>query len=129
LYTLDLSDPENPRVLGELKIPGYSAYLHPIGDDHVLGVGQDADAQGRTKGVQVSLFDVSDLTAPRRVDQYAFGQGTMTSVEFDHRAFLYWPDEDLVVLPLENWSLGQVGAAVLTVTPADGVRERGLLEH
>ena len=63
LYTLDLSDPTEPRVAGELKIPGYSAYLHPVGDGLLLGVGQDANADGATTGVQMSLFDVSD---PRR---------------------------------------------------------------
>ena len=64
LYTLDLSQPERPRVLGELKIPGYSAYLHPIGEDLLLGVGQDADDDGRALGTQLSIFDVSDLRKP-----------------------------------------------------------------
>ena len=64
LYTVDLSDPAQPRVLGELKISGYSAYLHPIGDDLLLGIGQDADDGGRPLGTQISLFDVSDLRAP-----------------------------------------------------------------
>ena len=64
LYTLDLSQPERPRVLGELKIPGYSAYLHPIGEDLLLGVGQDADENGRPLGTQLSIFDVSDLRKP-----------------------------------------------------------------
>jgi len=61
LYTLDLSEKSAPKVLGELKILGYSAYLHPISDKLLLGVGQDASAQGRTLGTQLSLFDVSDL--------------------------------------------------------------------
>ncbi|MEO6496207.1 MAG: beta-propeller domain-containing protein, partial [Solirubrobacteraceae bacterium] len=60
LYVLDLSDPARPRVTGELKIAGYSAYLHPVGDDLILGVGQDAGRDGRTTGTQLSLFDVSD---------------------------------------------------------------------
>ena len=64
LYTVDLSLPERPRVLGELKIPGYSAYLHPIGEDLLLGVGQDATEEGRPTGTQLSLFDVSDLRKP-----------------------------------------------------------------
>ena len=64
LYTLDLSNAERPRVLGELKIAGYSSYLHPIGDDLLLGIGQDATEQGRTLGTQLSLFDVSDLRRP-----------------------------------------------------------------
>jgi uncharacterized secreted protein with C-terminal beta-propeller domain len=88
LYSLDLSDPTRPRVTGELKIPGYSAYLHPIGDGLILGVGQDADLQGRTKGLQMSLFDVSDPAAPRRLDQVAL-PGGWSDVEGDHHAFTY----------------------------------------
>ena len=65
LYTIDLSNPEAPKVLGELKILGYSAYLHPIDDGLLLGIGQDADEQGRTKGTQVAVFDVSDPANPK----------------------------------------------------------------
>lgn len=130
LYTLDLSDPTAPRLVGELKVPGYSSYLHPIDSDHLLGVGQNADKQGRTTGVQVSLFDVADLGRPRRVDHLALGRGTTTDVEFDHRAFLYWPEEQTAVLPLADWQPGgRVGAAVLQVDPRDGVVERGFVEH
>ena len=75
LYTLDLADPERPRVLGELKIPGYSAYLHPIGEGLLLGVGQDATEEGRPTGTQISIFDVSDLRRPTRVHQEALGMG------------------------------------------------------
>ena len=75
LYTIDLSTPERPRVLGELKIPGYSAYLHPIGDDLLLGIGQDATEEGRPTGTQVSVFDVSDLRRPTRLHRLALGPG------------------------------------------------------
>jgi hypothetical protein len=129
LYTIDLSDPTAPRVLGELKIPGYSAYLHPVGDELLLGIGQDADADGRTLGAQASLFDVSDLTSPRRLDTLSLGAGSMTPVEFDHRAFLYWPDEGIAVVPVEQWSTGEVGAAVLEVTGDGEIRRRGFIEH
>ena len=67
LYTIDSPTPERPRVLGELKIPGYSAYLHPIGEDLLLGIGQDASEEGRPTGTQLSLFDVSDLRKPTRL--------------------------------------------------------------
>ena len=65
LYIVDLSAPANPRVRGELKIRGYSAYLHPVGGDLLLGVGQDATEQGQLRGTQLSLFDVSDPAQPR----------------------------------------------------------------
>ena len=128
LYTLDLADPTAPRVLGELKIPGYSAYLHPIGDDLLLGVGQDADAQGQVSGAQVSLFDVSDLSAPDRVAQLSLGRNSYTDVEHDHRAFLYWPDEQMVVLPVQDWNATRVGAAVLTADDS-GLDERGFVQQ
>jgi uncharacterized secreted protein with C-terminal beta-propeller domain len=66
LYTIDLADPERPRVRGELKIPGYSAYLHPIGEDLLLGVGQDATEEGRPLGTQISARAAKDHTAARR---------------------------------------------------------------
>ena len=69
LYTLDLSDPAAPRVVGELKILGYSAYLHPVGGDLLLGVGQDATDEGRRLGTQLSLFDVCDPANPARLQQ------------------------------------------------------------
>ncbi|MFD0204621.1 MULTISPECIES: beta-propeller domain-containing protein [Saccharothrix] len=99
LYTLDLSDPAKPRKVGELKITGYSAYLHPAGDGKLIGVGQEATEQGRTTGTQVSLFDVSDPAAPTRVAAHHL-PGASSEVEFDPHAFLYWPARDLVVLPV-----------------------------
>ena len=73
LYTVDLADPDRPRVRGELKIPGYSAYLHPVGDDLLLGVGQEATDDGRVQGLQLSLFDVSDLARPVRLQHAQIG--------------------------------------------------------
>jgi hypothetical protein len=102
LYTLDLSQPARPRVLGDLKIRGYSSYLHPVGPDLLLGVGQDATGQGMVQGTQVSLFDVSNLAAPRRVARRALGTGASSEAEFDHHAFLYWPATRLAVLPLSQ---------------------------
>ncbi|ONI89424.1 hypothetical protein ALI22I_15490 [Saccharothrix sp. ALI-22-I] len=99
LYTLDLSDPTKPRKVGELKITGYSAYLHPAGDGKLIGVGQEATEQGRTTGTQVSLFDVSNPAAPTKVAGHHLA-GANSEVEFDPHAFLYWPARDLVVLPV-----------------------------
>lgn len=91
LYAIDLSDPADPRMTGELKIPGYSAYLHPLGDGRLLGVGQDADPEsGRTEGTQVSLFDVADPDAPAQLDVTVM-RDTWSEVEADHHAFLWWP--------------------------------------
>lgn len=94
LYTVDLSRPERPAVRGELGVEGYSAYLHPVGPDLMLGVGRVEGSVG-----QVSLFDVSNAAKPRRLFNRLMGPGSASSVEADHRAFLYWPTEKLVVLP------------------------------
>ena len=102
LYTVDLSDPRGPKVRGELKIPGYSAYLHPLGDGLLLGVGQDGDLDGRALGTQVSVFDVSDLQNPVRISRQTLGNG-WSEAEFDHHAFLYWPASRLAMSPVESW--------------------------
>ncbi|HEY3485525.1 MAG TPA: beta-propeller domain-containing protein, partial [Ilumatobacteraceae bacterium] len=98
LYVVDLSDPAHPLLQGELKIPGYSAYLHPIGDGLLLGVGQNATDEGRVLGTQLSLFDVSDPQSPQQVSTLAIGG--WSDAEWDHHAFLFWPDDGTVVLPV-----------------------------
>ena len=125
-YTIDLSDPTDPRILGELKIPGFSSYLHPISDTMVLGVGSDADDDGRVTGAKVSLFDVSDLTAPREVAVWTAPDG-WNDVGWDHRAFLWWAPEELAVIPVTVWNEWS-GAVVLRV--ADGtITEVGRVDH
>ncbi|MEE8601131.1 beta-propeller domain-containing protein [Euzebya tangerina] len=102
LYLIDTSDPTAPAVLGELKIPGFSTYLHPVGDGYLIGVGQDADEEtGRTLGLQVSLFDIRDLASPQRVAQVTFEGEGFSPAEYDHRAFTYWPETEQAILPVE----------------------------
>jgi len=98
LYVIDMADPANPALTGELKIPGYSAYLHPVGDGLLLGVGQDATDTGQTLGTQLSLFDVSDPANPQRISTLAIGG--WSDVEWDHKAFLFWPADGTIVLPV-----------------------------
>jgi uncharacterized secreted protein with C-terminal beta-propeller domain len=104
LYTLDLSDPERPRVQGELKILGYSAYLHPLGGDLLLGVGQDASEEGQLLGTQMSVFDVADPRAPKLLQRRTLGG--WSEAEWDHHAFLYWAPERLAVLPTQTGAAG-----------------------
>jgi hypothetical protein len=99
LFTLDLSRPEHPRVLGKLKLLGWSAYLHPLDEGMLLGVGQDATPFGLSLGTQLSVFDVTDLRRPSRLDRRTIDYGT-SEVETDHHAFLYWQPEHLVVVPV-----------------------------
>ncbi|HEX5540901.1 MAG TPA: beta-propeller domain-containing protein [Micromonospora sp.] len=99
LYPVDLRDPAAPRVAGELKIPGYSAYLHPLADGRLLGIGQEASMEGTRQGTQISLFDVADPARPTRLAQHHVRHGH-SEAEHDPHAFLYWPEEQLLVVPL-----------------------------
>jgi uncharacterized secreted protein with C-terminal beta-propeller domain len=114
LYTIDLSDPTHPRVRGSLELTGYSAYLHPVSDTELLGIGRQADAQGHVGGLQVSLFDVSDLDSPSRVATFGLPDSQSTA-EFDPHAFLYWPADGLVVVPLQMYNQSGTQGGVLVL--------------
>ncbi len=101
LFTIDLSNPVSPRIAGELKIPGYSSYLHPVDDHTLIGVGQNADDRGTVQGLQVGLFDVSDPANPRRTQVYTI-PATSSEAEYDHHAFLWWSPTRTLVLPLSS---------------------------
>jgi uncharacterized secreted protein with C-terminal beta-propeller domain len=136
LYTVDVSDPARPRVAGELKILGYSAYLHPVDKGLLLGVGQDATEEGRRRGAQLSLFDVSDARNPVRLHQRAIGPDSSSEAEYDHHAFLYWPATKLAVLPVQIYEFkpdgtgsGFVGAIGFGIDKAAGITETGRIQH
>jgi uncharacterized secreted protein with C-terminal beta-propeller domain len=123
LFTLDLHDPASPKVLGQLDLPGYSSYLHPISAHLLLGIGQNVDPQtNEPSGTQVSLFDVSDLAHPKRVAEARLGQG-WSAAESDHHAFLFWPPTALVVVPF-----GQQAVA-MHVSRSSGIDELGRIVH
>jgi hypothetical protein len=135
LYTVDLSDPVLPKVTGELKITGYSAYLHPAGEGRLIGVGQEADSNGRVTGAQISLFDTTKPGATR-LAQYHL-ENSWTEAEADPHAFLYWPDKGLLVVPMNGGSVAitdgppeQVAAGAL-VLKLDGntFQQVGVLTH
>ncbi|MDF5751436.1 beta-propeller domain-containing protein [Spongiactinospora sp. TRM90649] len=130
LYTLDLRDPAAPKVTGELKITGYSAYLHPAGDGLLIGVGQEASEEGRRLGTQVSLFDVSDPAAPRRLAQL-LREKTDTEAEWDAHAFLYWPKTGMAVLPLTSHtrSEGPASEAMVLKIAESRISETGRVSH
>ncbi len=129
LYTLDLRDPASPIVTGELKILGYSAYLHPVGEGRLLGVGQDATLEGRTLGTQVSLFDVSDPADPRRLQSARFND-SYSEVEVDHKAFLFWPRTGRTVVPVQSWGERPFnGALTFNVDEVAGITEGRFIDH
>jgi len=139
LYILDLRNAAAPKVVGELKIPGYSGYLHPIGENLLLGVGQSGLDSGiapspttrRSQvGVQFSLFDISDPAAPRRIDTQTYGGGA-AAAEFDPKAFLYWEPRNLIIAPTnlhgDYRGKGAFSGLVLLRADADGLKELGRL--
>lgn len=96
-----MSDPTNPLIAGELKILGFSNYLHPVNEDLILAIGQNATEFGRAIGLQISLFDVSDFANPTRVRNFVEDAEWSTSeAQYDHKAFRYLSTSKLLILPL-----------------------------
>lgn len=124
LYTVDLSDPARPRLLGQLKIPGYSGYLHPIGDHLLLGLGVDANQEGRRLGTQASVFDIADLRHPRQTGQVRFGPESDLPALTDPRSFTWLPG-GLGLTPVTDWK-GRAELVGLEVTAAGDISTRVL---
>jgi len=102
LYAIDLSDPRVPTLLGELKIPGFSEYLHPVGDGMLLGVGREVDpATGIDLGLKISLFDVSDPVQMAEVDQIIVANA-WSAISSDHKAFTWDPTRRRAIIPVER---------------------------
>ncbi len=104
LYTIDLRDPANPRRLGELKIPGFSSYLHPIGDDKLLGLGTDAASDGRVLGAQAAVYDITDPTRARQVGKVTFGGESHLVASEDPHAFTWLPGANAAITSLQRWN-------------------------
>ncbi|MCX6816196.1 MAG: beta-propeller domain-containing protein [Candidatus Aenigmarchaeota archaeon] len=101
LFVIDLKDPANPTVLGYLKVTGVSDYLHPVDENHIIGIGKETTEQGRFLGLKMSLFDVSDVANPKEISKIIIGdRGTDSQALNDHKAFLFDKDKGLLVLPV-----------------------------
>jgi uncharacterized secreted protein with C-terminal beta-propeller domain len=134
LYTIDLSTPTAPRVAGQLQdLSGYSAYLHPVGDGLLLGVGSAVDpATNEPTGTQLDLFDVSNAAAPKLVQQLQVGTGSSSTVQYDHHAFLFWPPTSLAVLPVQIYAgtgQTQFTGAIGYRVDSSGISEVGRVSH
>ena len=115
LYTIDLTDQDNPREIGKLKIPGYSGYLHPIGDDLLLGLGIDATNEGRNLGSQAAVFDIGDLADPKQVSKQRFGlESSLTAID-DPRGFTWLPDRRTGLTTVASWSSDRTRLVALQV--------------
>jgi hypothetical protein len=136
LFPIDLSDPENPTVLAELEITGYSTYMHPFGEDHLLSIGEEIDPDsGMVTGMAVSLFDVADPTNPSMAERVVIPTGwNSLDALYDHHAFTYFAARDLLAVPViasdDSWgeTIDFSGVAVFHVTVEDGIRQIGMLD-
>lgn len=102
LFSVNFSDPENPKILGKLKIPGFSEYLHFYSDNLLLGIGMDTDENGITNGVKISMFDISDPSDVKEVSKYTLDQYYYSDVFSDYRAALVDPEKNLIGFPLSG---------------------------
>jgi uncharacterized secreted protein with C-terminal beta-propeller domain len=147
-FVIDLSTPVAPKILGKLKIPGYSDYLHPYDATHIIGIGKETGTNDwggvSTKGLKLALFDVSDVANPKQIDKVEIGDaGTDSAALSDHKAFLFDKSKNLLVIPArvvknqatvtDTKSVSQpniwYGAYVFGVTPETGFTLRGTVEH
>jgi uncharacterized secreted protein with C-terminal beta-propeller domain len=137
LFAIDLSDPYNPRILGELKIPGYSEYLHPYDETHIIGIGKEVDPSidadkvhtpgavyyTAILGLKLALFDVSDIEHPIEEAKIVIGnRGTDSPALYDHKAFLFDREKELLVIPV---SLYEIPQKVLDSVNDSGTTELG----
>ncbi len=136
LFTIDLSDPENPTVLGELEITGYSTYMHPFGEDHLLAIGEEIDPEsGMVTGMAVSIFDVTDPSAPTMAERVVVPTGwNSLDALYDHHAFTYFAPREMLAVPIlattDAWgeSIDFSGVAVFHVSVEEGIRQIGMLD-
>jgi len=126
-FVIDLEDPENPTVLGELKIPGYSTYLHPYDETHVIGIGME------DRKVKISLFDVSDMSNPIELSKYEIDNGEdywrwgSSYALNEHKAFLFDKEKNLLVIPAGDYD--KQSAYVFDITVEDGLELKGKITH
>jgi len=110
-FTLDLSDPYNPKILGSLKIPGYSNYLHPFDENHIIGIGKDTVESNSPdfawyQGLKIALFNVSDFENPKELDKVIIGdRGTDSPALYNHKAFLFDLERELLVIPVSLYEI------------------------
>jgi len=150
LFVIDLSDPYNPEELGYLKVTGYSDYLHPYDETHIIGIGKETTDAGEFawyQGVKISLFDVSDVGNPVEIDKLEIGdRGTDSPVLWDHKAFLFDKARNLLVMPILEakvdvtkyseaelvWAYGEPvwqGAYAFNVSLDQGIQLKGRITH
>jgi hypothetical protein len=129
LFTFDLADPAKPTIVGELEMPGFISYLHPIDDTHLLGVGRQLAAPGGPMQVKVALFDVSDLAHPIDVATALVGEGSSWSdALWDPKAFTWFGARSLLAIPFADYATTFTSdLRLFHVDAATGIRPAGVL--
>jgi len=126
-FVIDVENASDPKILGYLKIPGFTRYLHPYDETHIIGIGKDGN------NVKISLFDVSNVSAPIEIGKYAVdGVWSDTLVLTEHKAFLFDKSKDLLVIPVSvygDWYSQWQGAYVFNITITNGLVLKGSVTH
>jgi len=151
LFVIDLANPATPKVLGELKVTGYSGYLHPYDENHIIGIGKETEYDATEdfawyQGIKISLFDVSDVSNPIEIDKFEIGdRGTDSPILYDHKSLLFDKEKNLLVIPVAvaeiderdypdgvpDWAYGEYvwqGAYVFDIS-LNGIDLRGRITH
>jgi len=138
LFTFDLSDPTSPVLKGELTIPGFSSYMHPYDDNHLVTIGRAGgeDGIGVGNGMQLQLVDVSDMSEPKVIHKFTPDMPpswSWSAAEYDHKAFTFYKPANLLAIPLQispNYSKEYFsGVAAYEITIASGFKELGRVDH
>ncbi|MBR6568678.1 MAG: beta-propeller domain-containing protein [Clostridia bacterium] len=120
LFIIDFSDPTKPEITGELKIPGYSTYIHPLADGYLVGIGYDGTAENvKSDTVKVSVFDVRDKTNPKETDTFVI-KDAFSLVNSEPKAFFYYKERNMIGIPVSHYGDGNTVKSFQTVTIENG---------
>jgi hypothetical protein len=120
LFVIDLANPADPHVVGELVIPGFSNYLFPLDDGHLFSIGRDASTQGGVQGLALQIFDVTDPASPALAQRYVFPDPGDSPANVDHRAITFHPDRGVVAFPHQSYVTGESTLEVFELSSATG---------
>jgi uncharacterized secreted protein with C-terminal beta-propeller domain len=133
LFVIDLATPSSPRVLAALKIPGFSEYMHPLDANHILTIGRDATPEGRTRGLQLQIFDVTDGANPIQLHKrtYTADEYGSSEAEYDHKAFTFFADRSLLAFPYFSYGNNGMRSSleVFKVDLGTGFVKLGSIDH
>jgi len=143
LFTIDLADRTRPRLVGELKVPGFSTYIHPLGDTKLLTIGVGGDDNGANWRTTISLFDVADFASPALATSLPIAAEdgwSWSEALWEHKAFQYWAPKQLLAVPQSTWDYSNDGSSyrytskleLVQVDPtlgSAGLRRYGAIDH